>query len=98
MTEKELMQKEGRLFTDKQYRKCLCLIIGALVVSGLIGLSGGIFAIVSTTATNVIIGGVVLLVGVVLLLISTIFAFKYAGKIQLYRHYKKHPEDFENEV
>ncbi|MGI6280231.1 MAG: hypothetical protein ACOYJS_06715 [Acutalibacteraceae bacterium] len=98
MTEADLMRKEGQLFTEKQYRKCFSLIVISLVVSGLITLTGAIIAIATTVANIVIVGIVIGAIGFTMLMICLVFVFRYSAKIQLYRHYKKHPEDFEKEI
>ena len=98
MNEAELMRQRGQLFTEKQYKKCIRLIVVSLIVSGLISITGAIIAIATTKASNVIAGLVIAMVGFVLLIVSVIFSFKYSAKIQLYLHYKKHPEDFEKEI
>lgn len=95
LTEADLMRKEGLLFTKKQYNRCLCFIIVYSIVSGLVTFSGAITAIVTENPNIVITGLIIGIVGFIMQLISVIIAFKFSVKIQIYRHYKKYPEDFE---
>lgn len=98
MNEADMMRKDGKLFTNKQYKKCLFVVISSLVISGIITFAGLIVAL-ATNYSNIIIAGVIIgAVGFVLLMISLVFTLKQAGKIQLYRYYKKHSEDFNNDV
>ena len=94
----KFMSLKGYLFTKKQYKKSLCLIIGSLVIAGMITLSGFMIAILADNAVVVIAGIIVGIVGFVLLMISVVNVFKNSAKLQLFRQFKKHPEDFENEA
>ena len=92
------MSLNGYLFTEKQYKKCLSLIITSLVISGIITLAGFGIAILADNADAVIAGIIVGISGFVLLMISVVYVFKNAARLDLYRHFKKHPEDFENDL
>ena len=92
------MSLKGYLFTEKQYKKCLSLIINSLVISGIITLAGFVIAILADNADVVITGIIVGIVGFILLMISVVYVFKNSAKLQLYRQFKKYPEDFENEI
>lgn len=96
MKEYELLRKNGQLFTDEQYKKCFTLIILALVFSGIINITGLIIAMASNISSVVIAGILIGIFGFICLIIS--LALKNSGKIQLYRHYKKYPKDFEREI
>lgn len=98
MKESDLMIRDGLLFTDEQYKKCFRFIIVSLVFSGAITLIGAFIAILATKGDIVVTGVIVGGLGFVLLMISLISALKKSSKIQLYRHFKKHPEDFDSQI
>ena len=88
------MSLEGYLFTEKQYKKCLSLIIISLVISGIITLAGFMIAILTDNANGIISGIIVGIAGFILLMISGVYVFKNSAKLQLYCYFKKHPEEF----
>ena len=98
MREEDMMRKDKQLFTEKQYKKCLFVVISILSLSSLIMLVGIIVTLVTDVPKTIITGVIIGAIGFVLLMVSVVITLRQAGKIQLYRHYKKHPEEFENEI
>jgi multisubunit Na+/H+ antiporter MnhB subunit len=92
------MNLKDYLFTEKQYKKCWSLIITSLVISGIITFAGFLIMVLADNADVIITGLIVGIVGFILLMISGVYVFKNAARLDLYRHFKKHPEDFENDL
>jgi predicted neutral ceramidase superfamily lipid hydrolase len=98
MTEADLLRKEGHLFTEKQYKTTLFMIFLSLIVSGTLIILGAILAIFAQVQSVFISGFIIGCVGFCLMMISMLFSFRKAYKIQLFRRYQKKPEDFEKEI
>lgn len=99
MKEKEYLNQLGFLITETQYKTIILKMCIILTVSVLICLGGMILMLVTSSRTLLIIGLIIFVLGGFLLIFDTFFlVIKYAAKIQLYRHYKKHPEDFETDL
>ena len=99
MKEKEYLRQLGFLITGKQYKKILIIMCTVLTMLALISFGGMLIMVLATTQTLLLTGFAIFSVGAFLLIsASFFFIIKYAAKLQLYRHYKKYPEDFETEV
>lgn len=99
MKEKEYLSQLGFLITKTQYKTILLKICVILTISVLVCLSGMILMLATSNRTLLFIGLIIFVLGGFLLIFDSFFlVIKYAAKIQLYRHYKKHPEDFETDV
>lgn len=85
------MSLKGDLFTEKQYKKCLIIIINLLLISGIITLAGFGIAIIADNANAVIAGIIVSLVGFVLLMISIVYVFKNSVKATIVSTVQKEP-------
>lgn len=97
MTEKEWMLKNGKIYTEKQYKmfffKCISLAIlaGFLTVFGLMNIPD------SQTGQINILGVIIFVIGIILLAIYVLILFKHAVKLQLSKLCIKHPEEFSGE-
>lgn len=98
MTEADLLRKEGQLISEKQYKNTVTGIILSLTISGIIGVSGAIISMVTNAPRTAIVGLIICVIGFFLMILSGVFAFKNATKIQLYRRYKANPQDFERKI
>lgn len=99
MNEKEHLRQLGFLVSEKQYKKILIILYTTLIITALVGFSGMLIMLLSSSRTLLLVGLAIFASGGILLGFESFFlVIKYAAKIQLYRHYKKHPEDFETDV
>ncbi|MDE7396026.1 MAG: hypothetical protein K2M95_07935 [Clostridiales bacterium] len=98
-SEVDYLRATGELITEKQYKKYWGIYIGVSVTFGvfllacLIGCMISVKEIFAYACLFSIFGGLIAY-GV----FCICFLSEYAGKIRLYWHYKKHPEDFEPKI
>lgn len=79
----------------KQYRRYIALYLVISIFLAIVFLIG-FFIIALSTEEAIIIAGVVTLLcsGTFLIIFSLAFIIKYSFRLQLYREFKKHPENF----
>jgi uncharacterized membrane protein len=88
--------KMNLLITAKQYKLYLLLYIGISTIMGVTFLGGMLIIMLSTEVPYIIAGVITVICSAISLIVySLIFIFKYSFKLQLYREYKKHPENFD---
>ena len=100
MQELKYLKQKEILITDKQYKIILVKISIIMTISGIICLGGmAVMMIFENNRTLFIIGLSMFAISPCLFIFDVFFIMtKYAAKIQLYRHYKKYPQDFESEI
>ncbi len=99
MREVDYLRQNNILITSKQYKLILIKIVLMLIIFTTICIGGGLLMILACSEGLVLTGLILFLIGIILLVFSYFYIMiKYASKIQLYRHYKKFPDDYNAEV
>ena len=100
MKEEEYLRHNSILITDKQYKLIIIKIVILLTISIIICLSGFTVMMIFEGRKALFVTGLTMFAISPLLFIFDIFFImtRYAAKLQLYRHYKKYPKDFESEI
>ena len=99
MKEYEALRQQNLLITKKQYKILIIKVLISLILPALICI-GGLFMMVFTSESTLFFCGLTLfcLGGVILVFMAYLVIDEFTPTILLYRHYKKHPEDFEDEI
>ena len=102
MNDIEELRKSGLLLTDKQYKKLLAVALIMVILPNAFVLTGGLLAIFATDFSKygfeIFISGMVLAgVNFVIMLFNLFYIWvQILPRLNLYRDYKKHPQDYEN--
>lgn len=99
MREIDYLKQNNILITTKQYKAIITKIFLMLIIFTIVIMAGVILMIVEFSEVIFFTGLILLLIGIALLIFSYFYImFKYAAKIQLYRHYKKFPDDYNGDI
>lgn len=90
--------RNEKLFTQKEYKKCIKIFIGSLIFNFIIGFIGTFIMIFALTQIIMLLGIIIIIISIILFFFSALYGFMNSAKIQLYRNYKKNPQEFESKT
>ncbi len=99
MKEIDFLKQKNILITQKQFRIIIIKMCVIFLITMIITIVGILLMVITSKAELFYIGLALFVGGGILFVIDFFFIMiRYSAKVQFYLHYKKYPEDFDNDI